>query len=938
MPSSIKLITTKTFATLALIMAAASLLAQSPQNFTATGKITNEDNEPVEAATVMLMQASDSTLVQSTTTNKAGRFVLQANKSGNYIVKVSFVGCITVFEHLQMQGSKKTYDLGVLTLLQDSKIIGEATVVAEAPPVTVKGDTIIYSAAAIRLHEGAMLEDLIKKIPGAEIDSDGNITLNGKEITSIMVDGKEFFTNDPNIALKNLPANVVKDVKTYDRKSEMTRTTGIEDGEEVNVLDVTIKEGMKAGWFGNIAAGGGTKGKYETNAMANTFKGDMHLSLIGSANNINAMGGNSVDNADISAAGRGGMGETKSQSIGADFSLNKKDVEVHADISYNRRDQYTDRKESKETFLLSGSTYDLKNNINNNISNSLQGSFRLKWELDDKTTLMVNQNANYGDKNSHSSNNSTSLDEMLDSINTSTSTTETKGQSYMLNGNMILNRKLGKTGRNLTLQGAYEISDNNDDEITTSETFFFENDSTSLIDRLTNNTSRTASYSIGLAYSEPLWKDTYMSIGYEFRQTKSSSLREPVYDNSSESNAATIENETYNYKTQHTMKFSLQSTINKLFYNIGIDFAPLESRTKVDRGTNAGLDKSQTSMTFQPRAIIVLRMDKTRQLHISYRGSTTTPSILDLQEIKDISDPMNISYGNPNLKNSFRNMARINFVNYNPDKGSSMMVMASANNTINGITQRTTFDTSTGARTTRSENINGNWGANLNFTFTSPLKNKKFTLGTSLSSNYTHRVGYSSMTSDTDISATSKTNNAILGNKVFATYKHDNFDIMLQTVFDANITRNNLNETNNRTTYNYGLNADININLPWDLYFSTSASYNGLRGYSDGYDDDYVLWNAQLSKIFLKKKQATIRIKAYDLLQNQKNTFRTMSYDYTLDTETNVIGSYVIFQFIYRFNTIGGNHKDRGRQPGGRRPERGSGGMMNYPPPMRMDI
>ena len=928
----------KTITTLALVMTTLMALAQTQQPFSIRGKITDKENVPVEAATVLLINANDSTSLRATTTDKAGGFELKATTEGRYVLKISFIGFKTLVKRIEISDKRHSYDLGTMTMKHDSNVIGEATVTAEAPPIVVKGDTISYSAAAIRLHEGAMLEDLIKKIPGAEIDANGNITINGKAISNIMIDGKEFFVNDPDIALKNLPADAIKEVKTYDRKSEMTRTTGIEDGEENNVLDVRIKEGMKKGWFGNLLAGGGSKNKYETNAMVNRFKGDMHFSVIGSANNTNGMGSNDIDNADISAEGKNGVGETKSQSIGANFSLNKEKIEIHADLSYNRRDQFTERKESKETFLVRGSTFDRKINENNSIANNLRGAFRLKWNIDSLTTLQINQNVNYGKSNNDRYIDSHTLDYMLDTINAGLSSTDAESRNYSLNGNIMLNRRLGKAGRNLTLRARYGISDSNGDELSISDIFFYDNDSLSNITRLTDNGSRTTSYNVSLNYSEPLWEKAYLSVGYEFSKSSSSSLRLPVYDNSPASIAEAFENETYNFKTEHTVKVALQSSRKKLFYNIGLDFVPLESRTKVDRGANKGLDKEQSTLNFQPRANIVIRMDETRQLHLSYRGRSATPSILDLQEIKDISDPMNLVFGNPNLKNSFSNMMSISYSNYNPYKGSSIMFIASANNTVNGITQRTTFDPKTGVRTTRSENINGNWNANMNFVYSTPLKNKKFNVGTYISCSYSHRVGYSSMTDDAAEQAVSKTNNAMLGNRLFATYRCDAFDVRLQTVFDTNLTRNNLNAQNDRNIFNYGLNADLNINLPWDMYFSTSASYIGRRGYSSGYDDDYVLWNAQLSKNFLKEKQATVRIKVYDILQNQSNTFRTMGYDYTLDTETNVIGSYVMVQFIYRFNTMGGGKRDASAQPGKHKGERRGREMMRGMAPMPMPI
>ena len=291
------------FIAVVIVVFALDVRGQTARTYTVTGHVADEGGGAVEGATVMLLNAADSTSVTSSMTDEAGRYTLRAVSGHDYLVKIAFVGYETMISPLGNPKGKDLMDLGTSVIRLDSHLIDEAVVVAEAPPVMMRGDTVTYSAAVIRLHDGAMLEDLLKKIPGAEISADGKITVNGKEISKIMIDGKEFFVNDPDMALKNLPADVVKDVKTYDRKSDMARTTGIDDGEEQNVLDVTIKDGMKKGWFGNAMAGAGTEEKYEASAMVNRFRGDMQFTLLGSANNTNGRGGRNADDADIGIAG-----------------------------------------------------------------------------------------------------------------------------------------------------------------------------------------------------------------------------------------------------------------------------------------------------------------------------------------------------------------------------------------------------------------------------------------------------------------------------------------------------------------------------------------------------------------------------------------------------------------------------------------------------------
>lgn len=894
-----------------LLMLGISAMSQNSRNISVAGTVTDESNTPVEAATVMLISQQDSTLVSGDVTDKSGTFTVHSGHHGKYLLKISFVGYRTYTDSLVLKRGESIRQLGNIILKTDSKILAETVVTAEAPPVVVKGDTISYNAAAIRLNEGAILADLIKKIPGAELSADGKITINGKEITQLMIDGKEFFTDNPNIALNNLPANIVKDVKTYDRKSDMTRVTGIDDGEENNVLDVTIKEGMKKGWFGNIIVGAGNKQKYEGGAMMNRFRGDMQVSFIGSANNTNGQGFNDISDADIGAGGRSPYGESETQTAGINFSLDKEKIEIHADASYTHDKMNVYRNISRETFHTEGSSFDNKKSDDISMDHELFGAVRLRWRPDSLTEIHLNQHFNYTNGKENSELYSHTLNNVLDSVNKGTSFNDYKNMNHSLNGDIMINRRFRKKGRNLTLRMSYRKGYNRSDDLTLSNTFFFATDSNSLINRLTQNGGDNLDYDIHLAYSEPLWKDAYLRISYRYNNTASSSYRTPIYDLSTQPMLDEVINDTYSNNKKHTMEAILQNTIRKINYNIGIGLVPIISHTRVDQGINAGLDKTHVNFNYQPTASLVWRFDNRRQLRLSYRGQSSIPSILDLQEIKDISDPMNLKFGNPNLKNSFINRYTLSYSGYNADRGSSIMTFITASNTINGITQRTSYDPQTGVRSTRSENINGNWNINSYYSFSSPLRNKKYTMGTDGNISYSHRVGYSSLMNDNAESAISISNNVMAGGKVYATYRNDVFDCNLAVNFNTNISKNNLNDFNDRTTYSFGSTANANVNLPWDMVFSTDIRYNALRGYSDGFDNDYVIWNAQVSKNFLKYKQATIRIKMYDILQSQSNTYRTMGFDYTQDSETNMVGSYFIVHFIYRLNSMNRSAKRR---------------------------
>ncbi len=367
--------------------------AQNSKRITVTGTVIDgDDKSPVGQATVQLLSLPDSTMVVGNVTNNNGVFSINA-RPGKYVLKISFVGYLTQEKPLQLAAGKPSVNIGTVTLPTDAIMLGEAVVVAEAPQVTVSEDTIGYNASAYRTPEGAMLEELVKKLPGAEIDEDGNVKVNGKEIKKIMVDGKEFFGGDVKTGLKNLPVDMVEKLKTYDKKSDLSRITGIDDGEEETVLDLTVKKGMNQGWFGNVDLGAGTKDRYMGRAMINRFYDKTQFSIIGSANNVNDQG--------FSGGGGGprwrrnnGLNATKM--LGANFATETEKLELGGSMRYNYRDADESSIGQNENFLTNGSSFQNSNAQKRNKAKSFNADFRLEWKPDSMTNIIFRPNISWG--------------------------------------------------------------------------------------------------------------------------------------------------------------------------------------------------------------------------------------------------------------------------------------------------------------------------------------------------------------------------------------------------------------------------------------------------------------------------------------------------------------------------------------------------------------
>ena len=266
--------------TVLLLTTTLSVFSQT-KNITVAGRVIEDDTkEPAVQATVQLLSLPDSAFAAGIATTAQGYFTLPKVKAGKYVLKVSYIGFQPTMLPLQLSAQNPNKNVGTLALKTDAVMLAEAVVTAEAPQVTVSEDTLMYNSSAYRTPEGAMLEELVKKLPGAEIDDDGNVKINGKDLKKIMVDGKEFFGGDVKTGLKNLPVDMIDRLKTYDKKSDLARITGIDDGEEETVLDLTVKKGMNQGWFGNADAVAGTEDRYAGRLMLNRFVDNTQVSLI----------------------------------------------------------------------------------------------------------------------------------------------------------------------------------------------------------------------------------------------------------------------------------------------------------------------------------------------------------------------------------------------------------------------------------------------------------------------------------------------------------------------------------------------------------------------------------------------------------------------------------------------------------------------------------
>lgn len=909
-----------------------------------TGQVIEQTTqEPVEQATVRLLQPKDSSMIRGTVSANNGQFTLKGVRPGNYLLNISFVGFDPIYKTIRVTGKENPLKTGKLELSDASIRLAEAVVVGKAPEVSFRNDTIEYNADSYKLTEGSVLEDLLKKMPGVEVDSDGKITVNGKEITKIMVDGKEFFSNDPKVASKNLPAKMIDKLQVLDKKSDMAKMTGFDDGEEETVINLTVKPGMKQGWFGNAYAGYGSKDRYEGNAMINRFIGNDQITLMGGANNTNNMGfsdmASNMFSGMIGGRGRGmnaGSGITSSGNAGLNFSKEFAPKTIlGGNLRYSHSSNEAKSKSNRQNILPGdSSSYDNSEVSNRTKNDNIGADFRFEWEPDTLTRLIFHPGFNLSHSLNDSYSDATTLGNDRDSVNTNRTVNHTESQGYDLNASVEFSRKLTPQGRTLSISLSGGNKNSDSDGSNRSDLRYFKEDDQSrdeIIDQRSRYENKSFNYRAYISWVEPIGQGNFLQATYSFSQNRQESLKN-VYtqDENGQYNVLdTAYSQSYrnNFINQRA-SLSFRSQREKYNYTIGLNLDPSYSSSENFVGDTTLSRLSRKVINLSPMARFNYLFDKRTHLRIMYSGRTSQPSMTQLQPVTDITDPTNIVTGNPDLAPVYTNNMVINFQKFTPQKQRAFLIMLNLRYVINDIVSYSAYNAETGVKTTTYKNVNGNYSGNFRTMFNTPLKNKKFSINSTTMLSYNNNNGYINEQKNTS-------RNMNLSERAGIDYRSDLFDVGINGNFRYNQARNSLQKENNQNTYNYGVGGYTTIYLPWETKIESDINWSANAGYGEGFEQKEILWNASLSKSFLKNNQGTLRIKIYDILQQRSNISRSITASYIQDSEYNTLNSYFMVHFIYRFSIFkgGGGQQDARPMPPGER--RGPRQRPMGPPPPR---
>ena len=964
---------------LLILMSVSVIQAMAQRNI--TGKVLESDSqEPVAQTTVRLLK-TDSTLVTGTLTNLDGLFRVKAPSAGNFIVQITCVGFKPFTKNVKVTADKDIA-LGTINLDPDAIMLKGAIVTGQAAKVTLKEDTFVYNASAYRTPEGSVIEELVRKLPGAQVDDDGKITINGKEVKKILIDGKEFMTGDTKTAMKNLPTSIVERVKAYDQKSDLARVSGIDDGEEETVLDFGIKRGMNRGFMLNADLAAGTKKRYSGRIFAGMQSSDLKIFIPLSANNVNDMG---FPGGGGGRFGGGRQGLTATKMAGFNLNYEKKDrFKFDASIRWNHSDGDAVIRRSTEDFM-SGTTSTFSNSVNSNLSrgNSWDARFRLEWMPDSMTNIMMRPQFRYNSSDGLGEGMSMTFDEdpykyvrnpmddeamkiLIDhgivknrNINNSISYSDSKSAG----GWLQFNRRLSRNGRNITLRFTGNVGEGMSKSFTNSLVEYLQlvtkdgKDSVYQANRYAVTPTKNWNYGLRATYSEPIFRQVYLQFSYQYQYSYTKSDRatydfstfpagffgiKPLYRGWDDYIALLGGNPLENFRDDKLSRFSEYRNYNhtaemmlrvvRKAYNLNIGFQVMPQRSHFTQDyQGVHTDTVRTVTNVAPTADFRWKISKVSQLRFNYRANSSQPSMSDLLDITDDSDPLNVHKGNPGLKPSFTQNFRLFYNNYIQNHQRSIMANLNFSTTRNSISNMVTYDEASGGRTTRPENINGNWNAFGMFMFNTAIDSAGFfNVNTFTTLRYNNSVGYVSINRNAD-SQKSTTKSTTFGERLAASYRNNWMELELNGSLEYMHARSELQSNNNLDTWTFSYGGSLQLTAPWGTQLSTSMNMNSRRGYNDAsMNTNELIWNAQLSQSFLKGNALTLSLQLYDILHQQSTFSRAVDAMRRSDTEYNAITNYAMLHVIYRLNIFGGGN-NRGPQggpggPGGRGPRGGFGG------------
>jgi len=936
---------------LALTLLFCSFTAISQQSI--RGKVLDStDNSGLQGASLRLLTSRDS-LLEQRASDADGNFQLKQLPPGRYRLQVNFLGYRSAYLNIHIPSEGLSQPMNI-RLIPEYRALEEVAIIAAPPVAVLKGDTTEFDASAFSTEPYADADALVMQIPGVEIDEEGQIKAQGEDVQRIIVDGKEFFSTDPRIALKTLPADIISKIQIIDEKSEQAQFTGFDDGQRRKVINIVTRPDRRHGYFGRAAGGYGASERYNTGGNLNLFNGSKRFTVFAVSNNVNQSdfsmasiaGGESEGgrnsrggrNRGNPAGGGSGRGLNRTNSVSANFNNEWLDDRLNFNGSYafNSTSNMTNSLTNREYLIGSNANqFNTQNQESNSINYSHRANMRMRFDIDSNQRIDFQPSLSFQQNNRTLFSNSHTLLSNNDPINASERTNDNDNFNFNFSGSLDYRLRLGKLGRTISLSANGSANSNKGLAQTYSLNEFFEAQTTGRTDTVSNQ-NNTNGYGNGitgrLAYTEPLGQHSHMQANYSLRNTANYSNRE-TFEFLIETGQLgeldrQLSNEFRNDYTYQSAGLSYQIAKRDSFrFEVGLNFQDAKinnHRTFPDTQITGSHFSS-----YLPNASFSYNFSRDKEVQISYNSATNAPSINQLQDVINNQNPLNIRTGNTNLKQEYGHRFSLRFNSVKRETGSNFSANVNAdfsNNRIVNSTYIASTDTliapdvllGAGGQFTRPENIDGYYSIRANTTYGTPIKPWKINLNLSTNLYQNHDIGLINFVET--YSNSYGINQRIGVNSRFGPH----LVIGLSYVGNYSVVRNNSNTDLSYNYYNQIIRNDLAYTFWKGIRVASSLYYNYNQGLAEGYDQQFILWNASLGKKLFKRQEGEITLSAYDLLNRNTNITRSISERYIQDTQNNALQQYFLLSFTYNIRHFGGGS-------GGR--ENGAGGnQRNFPP------
>lgn len=882
-------------------------------------------------ATVSLINAVDSSLIAFTRTDDNGNFYFDQLKAGKYRLSASQVNFHPQWKNFEIKKSDETLDLGTI-YMKDKSIMEEVTVTNQRPPVVVNGDTLEFNAEAFKTKPNAAVEEMLKKMPGVEVDKEGNIKVNGKKISRVLVNGKDFFNGDPKMATRNLPADALDKVQVFEKQSDQAAFTGVDDGNSQTTLNLKLKKDKANAVFGKVSAAAGNDGRYDGQFNLNKFNGDQQLSAIGMANNTNRQGFSFMDMMNFTGqnkkmmsggggnivintgGGNGSFGlpiaginnsQGITQTIAGGLNYNdtwKKNTEVNASYFYNNLTTDNEKNTNRQNVLPGNSFTYLQNSNSSNKTQSNRFNFSIDHRIDSFNSIKLTSLIGYQNGKRSEANQYESFIPDDKQLNNGFSNTNSTSEGYTTENSLLYKHKFSKKGRTFSITGNMQYNDSRGNSAQNSINNFFDNNGGILLrdtlDQQTAIKSLTQGYGVNASYTEPLSKRALLEFR-GFYNTNKGDLDRKTYDYNATSGKhdkmnAVLSNafeNRYNY-TGGGASFRTQQKKYGFSAGANVQYAELKSHLK-----DSAFSIQQNFTNVLPLANFNYSFSKMKTIRLDYNTSTAQPSASQMQPVKDISDPLNVIQGNPALKPSYTHNISMQFFNANPSKRKNLFAFVNFMTTQNSIVNSDIIVG--GARTTTPVNADGVYSINGNIDRGFPLKKLKARLGIGAAINYNNYVNFIN-------GAKNNTGNLSFAPRVTANYSYKELlDISLEARVGYNEAKYSLQPVLNNNYWRQEYSVDATVNLPKGFTIASDLTYTAYSGRTAGYNTNVALWNATVSKQVLKNKKGEIKLSAFDLLKQNIGVDRNGNTNYVEDVSYKVLQRYFTAGFTYSLQKPG---------------------------------